>query len=125
MHRQVSSLLSTNSPGRLAKLGSALGARKIDIATTGGAEWKHLGPVTLTIKDDWGAGNQNALRGFAEVMAEGGHGDGAAAAEVEARAHDAGLEAHAAERRRAAAGPVLPRVVARPPAQETGRRGQA
>ncbi len=71
MHRQVASLLSTNSPGRLAKLGSALGARRIDIATTGGAEWKHHGPVTLTIKNDWGAGPDDQIRGFAEVMAEG------------------------------------------------------
>jgi hypothetical protein len=71
MHRQVASLLSTSSPGRLAKLGSALGARRIDIATTGGAEWKHHGPVTLTIKNDWGSGPDDDLRGFAEVMAEG------------------------------------------------------
>ncbi len=71
MHRQVASLLSTSSPGRLAKLGSALGARRIDIATTGGAEWKHHGPVTLTIKNDWGAGPDDQIRGFAEVMAEG------------------------------------------------------
>ncbi len=71
MHRQVASLISTRSPGRLAKLGSALGARRIDIATTGGAEWKHTGPVTLTIKNDWGTGPDDQLRGFAEVMAEG------------------------------------------------------
>ena len=71
MHRQVASLISTASPGRLAKLGSALGARRIDIATTGGAEWKHHGPVTLTIKNDWGAGPDDQIRGFAEVMAEG------------------------------------------------------
>lgn len=70
MHRQVASLLSTNSPGRLAKLGNALGARGIDIATTGGAEWKHSGPITLIIKDDWGKGPGDDLRGFAEVMAE-------------------------------------------------------
>jgi hypothetical protein len=69
MHRQVASLLSTSSPGRLATLGNALGARKIDIATTGGAEWKHSGPITLMIKDDWGAEPTNDLRGFAEVMA--------------------------------------------------------
>ena len=62
MHRQVASLLSTNSPGRLAKLGSALGARRIDIATTGGAEWKHSGPITLTIKDDWGTVRTTARR---------------------------------------------------------------
>jgi hypothetical protein len=68
MHRQVASLLSTSSPGRLAKLGSALGTRGIDIETTGGAEWKHSGPVTLTIKKDWGV-DPNQLRGFAEVMA--------------------------------------------------------
>src|SRR5262245_36548224 len=70
MHRQVASLLSTKSPGRLAKLGNALGARGIDIATTGGAEWKHHGPVTLMIKDDWGAEPRNDLRGFADVMAD-------------------------------------------------------
>jgi hypothetical protein len=67
----VASLISTASPGRLAKLGSALGARRIDIATTGGAEWKHHGPVTLTIKNDWGTGPDDQIRGFAEVMAEG------------------------------------------------------
>jgi hypothetical protein len=71
MHRQVASLLSTKSPGRLAKLGSALGARKIDIATTGGAEWKHTGPVTLMIKNDWGIGPDDQLHAFAEVMADG------------------------------------------------------
>jgi hypothetical protein len=70
MHRQVASLISTSSPGRLAKLGNALGARGIDIATTGGAEWKHHGPVTLMIKDDWGADPQNDIGGFAEVMAQ-------------------------------------------------------
>jgi len=69
VHRQVASLLSTSSPGRLAKLGSALGARGIDIATTGGAEWKHSGPVTLMIKDDWGSDPENDLYAFAEVMA--------------------------------------------------------
>jgi hypothetical protein len=68
MHRQVASLLSTSSPGRLAKLGNALGAKGIDIATTGGAEWKHSGPITLIIKDDWGKGPQNDLASFAEVM---------------------------------------------------------
>ena len=68
MHRQVASLLSTSSPGRLAKLGRALGAKNIDIATTGGAEWKHSGPITLIIKDDWGKGTHNDLAGFAEVM---------------------------------------------------------
>ena len=68
MHRQVASLLSTSSPGRLAKLGKALGAKDIDILTTGGAEWKHSGPVTLIIKDDWGKGDTNDLQGFAEVM---------------------------------------------------------
>jgi hypothetical protein len=72
MHRQVASLLSTSSPGRLAKLGNALGARGIDIATTGGAEWKHHGPVTLMIKDDWGADPNNDLGGFADVMAAEG-----------------------------------------------------
>lgn len=71
MHRQVASLISTNSPGRLAKLGSALGARRIDIATTGGAEWKHHGPVTLMIKNDWGAAPDDQIHAFAEVMAEG------------------------------------------------------
>src|SRR4029079_11727978 len=70
MHRQVASLLSTSSPGRLAKLGTALGARGIDIATTGGAEGKHHGPVTLMIKDDWGAEPQNDVGGFAAVMAQ-------------------------------------------------------
>ncbi|HEX5015361.1 MAG TPA: hypothetical protein VFV72_14525 [Candidatus Limnocylindrales bacterium] len=70
MHRTVSTLLSTKSPGRLAKLGNALGARRIDIATTGGAEWKHSGPVTLMIKDDWGAEPKNDLRAFADVMAK-------------------------------------------------------
>ena len=70
MHRQVASLISTSSPGRLAKLGNALGARGIDIATTGGAEWKHHGPVTLMIKDDWGADPQNDIGSFAEVMAQ-------------------------------------------------------
>lgn len=71
MHRQIASLLSTSSPGRLAKLGSALGARRIDIATTGGAEWKHSGPVTLMLKDDWGTGPDDQFGAFAEVMAEG------------------------------------------------------
>jgi hypothetical protein len=70
MHRQVASLISTSSPGRLAKLGNALGARGINIATTGGAEWKHHGPVTLMIQDDWGAEPHNDLGGFADVMAE-------------------------------------------------------
>jgi hypothetical protein len=70
MHRQVASLLSTSSPGRLAKLGSALGRRGIDIATTGGAEWKHSGPVTIMIKNDWGAEPEDQLYAFAEVMAE-------------------------------------------------------
>ena len=70
MHRQVASLLSTSSPGRLAKLGTALGKRGIDIATTGGAEWKHSGPVTLMIKDDWGAPPEDQLYAFAEVMAQ-------------------------------------------------------
>jgi hypothetical protein len=69
MHRQVASLISTRSPGRLAKLGNALGVRGIDIATTGGAEWKHSGPVTLMIKNDWGAGPDDQIGGFAEVMA--------------------------------------------------------
>ena len=68
MHRQVATLLSTNSPGRLAKFGKALGAKNIDILTTGGAEWKHSGPVTLIIKDDWGKGDANDLTQFAEVM---------------------------------------------------------
>jgi hypothetical protein len=72
MHRQVASLISTSSPGRLAKLGNALGARGINIATTGGAEWKHHGPVTLMIQDDWGAEPHNDLGGFADVMAEEG-----------------------------------------------------
>jgi hypothetical protein len=72
MHRQVASLVSTKSPGRLAKLGSALGARGINIATTGGAEWKHHGPVTLMIQDDWGAEPHNDLGSFADVMAEEG-----------------------------------------------------
>jgi hypothetical protein len=71
MHRQVASLLSTSSPGRLAKLGKSLGDRKIDLLTTGGAEWKHSGPVTLIIKDDWGKGSANDLRQFAEVMRDG------------------------------------------------------
>ena len=68
MHRQVASLLSTSSPGRLAKFGKALGDNGIDILTTGGAEWKHHGPVTLIIKDDWGKGSANDLRKFAQVM---------------------------------------------------------
>ena len=72
MHRQVASLISTSSPGRLAKLGTALGARGINIATTGGAEWKHHGPVTLMIHDDWGAEPHNDLGGFADVMADEG-----------------------------------------------------
>ena len=67
MHRQVASLLSTNSPGRLAKLGRALGAANIDIMTTGGAEWLHSGPVTLTIKRDWGR-NPDEIGDFAKVM---------------------------------------------------------
>ena len=71
MHRQVASLLSAGgSPGKLARLGNALGAKGIDIATTGGAEWLHHGPVTLIIKDDWGAGADNEIRGFAQVMAD-------------------------------------------------------
>ena len=35
--------------------------------TTGGAEWKHRGPITLTIKDD---GSRKRLGGFADVMRE-------------------------------------------------------
>ena len=70
MHRQVASLLSTSSPGRLAKLGNALGKRNINIDTTGGAEWLHSGPVTLIIKDDWGKNPGDELSGFADVMAE-------------------------------------------------------
>ena len=69
MHRQVASLLSTSSPGRLAKLGTALGERGINITTTGGAEWKHHGPLTLVIQDDWGAAPQNDLGGFAPLGA--------------------------------------------------------
>ena len=110
MHRQVASLVSTSSPGRLAKLGTALGERGINITTTGGAEWKHHGPVTLMIQDDWGAAPQNDLGGFADVMAEqefpwlvfrtievelpdepGALGRAAAAQGTPARAHDAGL----------------------------------
>jgi hypothetical protein len=64
MHRQVATLLSTSSPGRLAVLGTALGSAKIDVKTTGGAEWKHSGPITLTIKDD----DVDQLGGFADVM---------------------------------------------------------
>jgi hypothetical protein len=71
MHRQVASLLSTNSPGRLAKLGNALGAAKIDIMTTGGAEWLHSGPVTLIIKRDWGV-KPNEIDDFAIVMEQEG-----------------------------------------------------
>lgn len=71
MHRQVASLLSTSSPGRLATFGNALGARGINIDTTGGAEWKHSGPVTLILKKDW-AVEPDQLPGFAEVMAEEG-----------------------------------------------------
>ena len=67
MHRQVATLLSTNSPGRLAKLGNALGKAKIDIMTTGGAEWLHSGPVTLIIKRDWGV-SPNEIDEFAKVM---------------------------------------------------------
>ena len=70
MHRQVASLLSTRSPGRLAKLGSALGARGINLVTTGGAEWQHHGPVTLMLQDDWGAEPHNDLGSFADVMAD-------------------------------------------------------
>ena len=69
MHRQVASLLSTRSPGRLAKLGNALGKEGIDIATTGGAEWLHSGPITLMIKDDWGGDDDNQIQSFAAVMA--------------------------------------------------------
>ena len=71
MHSQVASLLSTRSPGRLARLGTALGKAGIDIATTGGAEWKHSGPVTLTIKDDWGAGPRRS-----DARIRRGHGQG-------------------------------------------------
>ena len=71
MHRQVASLLSTSSPGRLALLGTALGDSKIDIKTTGGAEWKHSGPITLIIKDDWGAGDGDEIADFAKVMQGG------------------------------------------------------
>jgi hypothetical protein len=71
MHRQVASLLSTSSPGRLALLGTALGDNKIDIKTTGGAEWKHSGPITLIIKNDWGAEPTNDIGDFAKVMEAG------------------------------------------------------
>jgi hypothetical protein len=65
MHRQVATLLAAGgSPGRLARFGSALGARGIDIATTGGAEWKHNAPITLIIKDD----DHDQIDGFAGVM---------------------------------------------------------
>ena len=65
MHRQVASLIAAGgSPGRLAKLGIALGDEDIDIATTGGAEWKHSAPITLIIKDD----DHGQIDGFAGVM---------------------------------------------------------
>ena len=65
MHRQVAALLAAGgSPGRLARFGSALGDKGIDIATTGGAEWKHNAPITLIIKDD----DHDQIDGFAGVM---------------------------------------------------------
>jgi hypothetical protein len=65
MHRQVATLIAAGgSPGRLAKLGNALGKDGIDIATTGGAEWKHSAPITLIIKDD----DPAQIDGFAGVM---------------------------------------------------------
>ena len=67
MHRQVASLLSTSSPGRLAIFGNALGARGVDMVTAGGAEWMHSGPVTLIVRNDWGTG-ADELEAFAGVM---------------------------------------------------------
>jgi hypothetical protein len=70
MHRQVAALLAAGgSPGKLAQLGRALGASKIDIATTGGAEWMHTGPVTLMIKEDWGKSDEDQIGTLADVMA--------------------------------------------------------
>jgi hypothetical protein len=69
MHRQLSSLLSAGgSPGKLAQLGEALGAAGIDIATIGGAEWRHFGPVTFIVKEDKGLAPDDQLAAFASVM---------------------------------------------------------
>lgn len=71
MHRQLSSLLSAgSSPGKLARLGEALGAAGIDIATIGGAEWRHFGPVTFIVKEDKGVAPGDQLEAFAKVMHE-------------------------------------------------------
>jgi hypothetical protein len=65
MHRQVAALIAAGgSPGRLARFGSALGDKRIDIATTGGAEWKHNAPMTLILKED----DHDQIDGFAGVM---------------------------------------------------------
>jgi hypothetical protein len=67
MHKQVSALVSAGgSPGKLAIFGAALGAADLDIATTGGAEWLHDGPITLILKDD----GAEAMQRFAVVCHE-------------------------------------------------------
>ena len=69
MHRQLSALLSAGgSPGKLAQLGEALGAVGIDIATIGGAEWRHFGPITFIVKEDKVLGPVDQLAAVASAM---------------------------------------------------------
>lgn len=64
MHKQVSALLSKGgSAGKLAEFGKALGVADLDIATIGGAEWLHDGPLTFILKDD----GAEAMQRFAVV----------------------------------------------------------
>ncbi len=64
MHRQINALVSAgSSPGKLAIIGIALGQAGIDIATLGGAEWRHDGPLSIILKDD----STDDLNAFAQV----------------------------------------------------------
>ena len=70
MHRQVSALLSAGgSPGKLAQLGEALGARGISVKNIGGTEWKHFGPVLFVLHEAPGD-PEDQFQALAEVMAE-------------------------------------------------------
>jgi hypothetical protein len=64
MHRQINALVSAgSSPGKLAVIGIALGEAGIDIATVGGAEWRHDGPLSIMLKHD----STDQLNAFAQV----------------------------------------------------------
>lgn len=53
MHKQMTALLAAGgSPGKLARLGKALGDDTINIITIGGGEWRHYGPVAFMIDKD-------------------------------------------------------------------------